>query len=242
MVRGKLDGPVVLVNASGKTFHGIFVDGSKTGRWAAGPAPTTDQRATEPQTPDGSLQSVPPPSSLSTPVTPEGSAQETNQPSPKPIDQTQTKGDEEVVRDLPRAFCHAWAKHDGHELAKIMAEDVDFVTVGATWLHGRDDFEKYHARLLSDRFKDSTNTLLDTIVRFLRPGLAIVRWSWTIQGDKNPDGSARPQRSGLMTMLAEKRNGVWLVTAAQNTNAGPGAPEAADIKLPITFPKSETKP
>jgi hypothetical protein len=41
----------------------------------------------------------------------------------------QSKVDEEAVRKLPQSFCDAWAKHDGHELAKIMADDVDFVTV-----------------------------------------------------------------------------------------------------------------
>jgi hypothetical protein len=45
-----------------------------------------------------------------------------------------------------------------------------------------------------------------------------------------------------MTMLAEKRKGMWLVVAAQNTNAGHGAPEADDIKLPIRLPKDESKP
>jgi len=68
----------------------------------------------------------------------------------------QTRNDEEAVRNLPRAFCDAWARHDGHEMAKIVAPDVDFVTVGATWLHGRPDFEKYHSRLLSGRFKASS--------------------------------------------------------------------------------------
>jgi hypothetical protein len=29
----------------------------------------------------------------------------------------QTKADEEAVRDIPQAFCNAWNKHDGHELA-----------------------------------------------------------------------------------------------------------------------------
>ena len=38
----------------------------------------------------------------------------------------QTKTDEEAVRKLPQEFCDALARHDGHELAKIMAEDVDF--------------------------------------------------------------------------------------------------------------------
>ncbi|PYL22179.1 MAG: hypothetical protein DMF37_12610 [Verrucomicrobia bacterium] len=55
-----------------------------------------------------------------------------------------------------------------------MAEDVDFVTVGAAWFHGRADFDKYHTRLLAGRFRDSTNTPLETIVRFLAPGEAVV--------------------------------------------------------------------
>jgi hypothetical protein len=42
---------------------------------------------------------------------------------------------------------------------KIMPDDVDFVTVRATWFSGRADFEKYHMRLLSGRFKESTNVI-----------------------------------------------------------------------------------
>lgn len=100
----------------------------------------------------------------------------------------QTKVDEEAVRRLPQSFCDAWAKHDGHELAKVMADDVDFVTVATVYLHGRADFEKFHTRLLSGRFKDSTITPLETTARFLRPDLAVVHWSWEIDGDKDFDG------------------------------------------------------
>ncbi len=149
----------------------------------------------------------------------------------------QSKADEEAVRNLPQAFCDAWAKHDGHELAKIMAEDVDFVTVATTYLHGRSDFEKFHVRLLSGRFKESVNTPLQTTVRFLRPDLAVVHWSWKIEGDKNPDGTPRQPRYGMMTMVAEKRSGTWLVVVAQNTNAILGIPpELQDIKTPIAIP------
>src|SRR5258705_5522117 len=158
------------------------------------------------------------------------------------IAQAQTRQDEDAVRELPKAFCQAWAKHDGHELARIMAKDVDFVTVGATWFHGRADFEKYHTRLLNERFKESTNTLLETSLRFIRPDLALVRWSWSIQGDKNADGSLRPRRFGLMTMLTEKRSGMWLGIEAQKTNAGSGAPESQDIKSPIEVPKIGAAP
>jgi uncharacterized protein (TIGR02246 family) len=155
----------------------------------------------------------------------------------------QTKADEQAVQKLPQAFSDAWAKHDGHELAKIMADDVDFVTVATTYLHGRADFEKFHVRLLSGRFKDSTITPLETTVRFLRPDMGVVHWSWKIAGDKNPDGTLRQPRYGIMTLVAEKQGGNWLVAVGQNTNAILGIPpELQDIKTPIAIPGTAPEP
>ncbi len=156
----------------------------------------------------------------------------------------QSKADEEAVSKLPQAFCEAWAKHDGHELARIMAEDVDFVTVATTYLHGRADFEKFHTRLLSGRFKEANLTSLQTTARFLRPDIAVVHWSWKIESDRNMDGTVRQQpRFGMMTMVAERRNGTWQVVVAQNTNAVLGVPpELQDIKTPIPIPGTGEKP
>jgi len=150
----------------------------------------------------------------------------------------QARGDEKALRDLPRSFANAWAAHDGRELAKIVSESVAFVNVGAIWLQGRADFEKYHSRILQGRFKDSTIVPLDTNVRFLRPDLALVRWSWRIEGETDSAGTSLPARHGLMTFLAEKGAGQWLVVAGQNTNAGPTRSEAADLKAPITVPRN----
>jgi uncharacterized protein (TIGR02246 family) len=155
----------------------------------------------------------------------------------------QTKADEEAVRKLPQIFHDAWAKHDGHELAKIMADDVDFVTVATTYLHSRADFEKFHVRLLSGRFKESTITPLQTTVRFLRPDMAVIHWSWKIEGDKNADGTPRQPRFGMMVMIAKKLAGAWLVVVGQNTNAILGVPpELQDIKTPIAIPGTDQKP
>jgi len=151
--------------------------------------------------------------------------------------QAQTKLDEETVHNLPQAFAAAFNKHDGHQLAQIMADDIDFVTVGALWLHGKSDFEKYHTRLLSGRFHDIKFEVLQVAVRFLRPDIAIVHWSWTGTGDKNPDGTARKRRLGMMTMVAEKRAGSWLVVASQNDDSYPGvAPEFEGITSPMPMP------
>jgi uncharacterized protein (TIGR02246 family) len=154
--------------------------------------------------------------------------------------QTQTKSDEAAVNKIPQAFASAWAKHDGHQLAQIMAEDVDFVNIGGDWLHGRPDFELYHSRLLAGRFKESTITPLEIAVRFMRPDMAVLHWSWRIQGDRNEDLTLRKPRFGLFTMLVEKRSGQWLVVVAQNTNWLPGPnPELNGIKPPIVFPATD---
>jgi uncharacterized protein (TIGR02246 family) len=117
------------------------------------------------------------------------------------------------------------------------------VTVATTYLHGRADFETFHVRLLSGRFKNSTITALKSTTRFLRPDIAVVHWSWKIEGDNNPDGTARPPRYGMMTLVAEKKNGKWLVIVGQNTNAILGIPpELQDIKTPIAIPGTALNP
>ena len=83
-------------------------------------------------------------------------------------------------------------------------------------------------------------------MQFVRPDVAVVRHSWKAKGDKNVDGSARPQRFGLMTMVADKRNGVWLVAAVQNTNGPTDAtetrtPEAQDMKSGIVVPRTQSE-
>jgi uncharacterized protein (TIGR02246 family) len=154
----------------------------------------------------------------------------------------QSKADEAAVRNIPKAFADAWAKHDGQQLARIMSEDVDFVDVAGDWLRGRSDFALYHSRLLSMRFRDSSVMPLEISVRFLRPDLAVLHWSWRIEGDRNFDMTTRKPRLGIFTMIVEKRGTAWLVTVAQNANRIPPPnpdPEMEGIKLGILFPDGQ---
>jgi ketosteroid isomerase-like protein len=78
---------------------------------------------------------------------------------------------------------------------------------------------------------------LQIAVRFLDPDVAVVHWSWTGTGDRNPDGTARQRRYGMMTMVAVKRTGSWRVVAAQNDNSLPGLPpEFEGITSPMPIP------
>ena len=50
---------------------------------------------------------------------------------------------------------------------------------------------------------------------------ALMHVDWTLRGDKDPDGTARPPRGGVFTWVVLKRSSAWLIRAAQNTNLGP---------------------
>jgi uncharacterized protein (TIGR02246 family) len=133
----------------------------------------------------------------------------------------------------------AWATHDGHQLAKLRADDVDFVNVGGDWMHGRPDFELYHTRLFASPFNASTLKVLDVAVRFIGPDLAVLHWTWSIQADGKEDPKTHAPRRGIFTMLVPKRAGQWLIAVAQNTNEMPGPdPELEGIKPPIAFPST----
>ena len=157
----------------------------------------------------------------------------------------QSAADEAAVRGVPGAFAAAWAKHDGHQLAAVMAEDVDFVNVGGDWLQGRAAFEAIHSRLLRGRFKDSKLTPLEAKVRFLRPDLAVLHWDWKIVGDRGPGEAAREPRMGIFTMVVEKRGGQWLVVVAQNTNWMPAPKpdwEMKGIRPGVLYPGEDMPP
>jgi ketosteroid isomerase-like protein len=80
---------------------------------------------------------------------------------------------------------------------------------GTLWI-GKKDIEDRHAN--ARIFKSSHAEIKPDSVRLLRPDTALVHASWTITGDPRD-----PQpRSYLMTMVVSKRDGHWLIVAAQN--------------------------
>lgn len=157
--------------------------------------------------------------------------------------QAQTAADRATLEALPSKFSQAWATHDGSKLAELVADNIDWITVGGTWYRGKRDFELYHTRLLAGRFREAQWTALEHKVDFVRPDLAFVRWSWKMHGDKNFDGSPRQPRIGILTTVAEKRGDDWKVIAAHNTNGIPAPPvplpEEEGISFPITLPNPE---
>jgi uncharacterized protein (TIGR02246 family) len=118
-------------------------------------------------------------------------------------------GSEDAVSGLMAA----WNLKDAQAFASQFTEDATFVNVnGALWI-GKKDIEDRHAKAAI--FKSSHAEIKPDSMRLLRPDIALVHVSWTITGDPRD-----PQpRSYLMTMVVSKRDGRWLIVAAQNGSA-----------------------
>jgi len=145
--------------------------------------------------------------------------------------------DETALRKIPQTFIDAWNTHDAGAIAGLMAEDVDFVSVGAVWLHGRSDVATFNERMMTGRFTDTQMKLLGTRVSFLTPEIAVVHWAWQMQGDRNTDNTLKPPRYGIMLMVVKLGPGGWLVESAENTPAIlPAPPELNGLTPAFWFP------
>ena len=68
------------------------------------------------------------------------------------------------------------------------------------------------------QFKDSVRTVKRTDIKFIAPDIAVAHVSWAMRGDRDPDGTPRQPREGVMMQVLMKRDRAWTVVAAQNTN------------------------
>jgi uncharacterized protein (TIGR02246 family) len=129
--------------------------------------------------------------------------------------------DETEIRKVELGLQEAWNNHDMKAWANLFTEDADFVNVSGWWWKGRAEIEKKHAEIHAYIFRDSTLTIYEVDTRFLTPEIAIVHISWSLTGNRNPDGSDGQPRRGIFTQVLQKQNGKWLIAAGQNTDSRP---------------------
>jgi uncharacterized protein (TIGR02246 family) len=135
--------------------------------------------------------------------------------------------DETEIRKVELGLQEAWNHHDMKAWASLFTEDADFVNVAGWWWKGRAEIEKKHTEIHAYIFRDSTLTIYEVDTRFLAPEIAVVHISWSLTGNRNPDGSDGQPRKGIFTQVLQKQNGRWLIAAAQNTDSRPEMPMPA---------------
>jgi uncharacterized protein (TIGR02246 family) len=131
--------------------------------------------------------------------------------------------DDVAIRNVEKQQAESWNRHDANAYAALFTEDGDCVNVVGWWWKGRAEIEKKLTAAYAFVFRESVLTITDVDVGFPAPEIAIAHVRWSLVGARSPPNYPKVQQ-GIQTQMLQKRNGKWLITVFQNTNAIPETP------------------
>lgn len=154
-----------------------------------------------------------------------------------PQDSAQDK-DRAAIDKSVQKYMDSWNSHDVHAVAMTYAEDCDFVNNFGDVTHGRAGMEAVFGPFMTGVYSETHQTGKVRSVRFLKPDVAAVDVDWEMTGAKNQDGTVRPTRKGIHSLVMTKQSdGSWLIavmhvheftSSPRITNPGqPGQPPPA---------------
>jgi uncharacterized protein (TIGR02246 family) len=124
----------------------------------------------------------------------------------------------ESAAALTAEWAASWNTHDMSRMARLLADDADWVTVGGRHLQGRAEVERVHAALHQASLRYSVWTNRSFRVEPLSDSVALLHLNWSVQGDLDPDGTPRQPRDGVFTWVLVASAGGWRIRAAHATN------------------------
>lgn len=120
--------------------------------------------------------------------------------------------DRSAIAQSVQRFMDSWNLHDAHALSLSFTEDTDFTNAFGTHNQGRGPIEATYGPMMAGAFKETRQTGTIRSIRFLAPGVAQVDVDWQMTGVRNPEGSMRATRHGLLSwVMAKQSAGSWLI-------------------------------
>jgi uncharacterized protein (TIGR02246 family) len=122
--------------------------------------------------------------------------------------------DEQVTRELASGFAAAWNQHDMTALGRQFHDDATFVSMAGSCMQGRAEIERQHATVLAGPYRNATLQVEVEDTRELAPGVIVARLRAEVRDDDLAPGEVR---KALLTLVIERRAGLWRIIAAHNT-------------------------
>jgi uncharacterized protein (TIGR02246 family) len=117
-----------------------------------------------------------------------------------------------AITQAVQNYMDMWNKHDVHAVAMTYSEDCDFVNNFGNLTHGRAGMEATFGPFMTGVYSETHQTGQVRSIRFLKPDVAAVDVDWQMTGAKNQDGSVRPTRKGLHSLIMTRQgDGSWLI-------------------------------
>lgn len=133
------------------------------------------------------------------------------------IAQNRDKDSKSIEKKIDELIA-SWNNHDYNDMANYATEDCDWVNVKGMWWKGRKEVLYAHQEYHKTIFKNTSLKKNSTTIRFISSDVAIIHLSWHTGAFNTPSGTAVPEGDDLATLVFVKKNGTWLLTAAENVN------------------------
>jgi len=140
--------------------------------------------------------------------------------------------DDPALRQMQTQFTAAWAKSDARSIAALFAADADFIIPTGLVMRGQAEIEAFYSSVFAQGYGGSRAGSEILRIRFLRPDLGLVDATWTIQNVHKKDGSAAPDESGTLALVAAKTPQGWRIAALRESTSANSFHAFADMAKP----------
>lgn len=120
-----------------------------------------------------------------------------------------------TAEEFPRAFALAWGARDAATLARLMAEDADFLGLTGGWAEGRRAVEALLAAEFAGAFSQSRLVTGKTKLRALGPGAAVLHQRFVLSGLVDEAGRDMGRTGAMLIAVLAARAGGWQATSLQ---------------------------
>jgi uncharacterized protein (TIGR02246 family) len=130
--------------------------------------------------------------------------------------------DEAAVRRTVARMTTNFQNHRFADMAAYTTPDVNWVNIVGMWWRGRAQVQQAHQQIFDTIFKGVAFTPGKATVRGIAPSVAVVNMYCHVGAFYPPDGidhggNKEGDDDNLLTLVLVKKQGNWLLTAAQNT-------------------------
>ncbi len=149
------------------------------------------------------------------------------------ISNAQSSKDNEEIINVANSFFNSWNRHDFSDMKNYTSDDFSIViNAGVLW-KGRDQVQKAHENAHKTLMKATSFTPDQQTIstRLITPDVAAVNMVAGMGAYYPPDGIDRGNNKMgdgrvMLTMIEVRKNGKWLLSAAQGTDINPDAEKA----------------
>lgn len=130
--------------------------------------------------------------------------------------------DAQSIQAVLADMAQTWNVADAGRFSSLFSEDADFTDARGINVHGREEIEKSHEKMVAVWFKNSSLKITDRKIRFITADIASVDAWWEMTGTNGPDGKDIHPRKGLFNLIMTRGDDKWYITVLH------------DMELPLT--------